>query len=140
MKREIKFRGKRTDNGDWVYGDLEYNRKNKSTRIHTYTPDGYYNRQYFVVNETVGQFTGLLDKHGTEIYEGDIIKFRHVVCEEDGIETWFSKVTFSDGVFCIEDDADYSVFYAQCASEQYGGIEVVGNIYDNPELLKGGEK
>ncbi|WP_290083926.1 YopX family protein, partial [Paramuribaculum intestinale] len=73
MNRTIKFRGKRLDNGEWVYGDLEYNRAKNIARIHTYDEDGEYLIQHSVDPATVGQFTGLLNKNGKEIYEGDIL-------------------------------------------------------------------
>lgn len=136
MKREIKFRGKRTDNGDWVYGDLEYNRKNKSTRIHTYTPDGYYDRQHFVVNDTVGQFTGLLDKHGTEIYEDDFLEIGSLM----GLITWHPR-----GYWCIhtamKDNVQHHDYNNLGEMLDYAMLKcydskVIGNIHGNPELLK----
>lgn len=125
MKRTIKFRAQRLDNGKWVYGDLEHNPGNKITRIHTYDSKGDYQGQHIVIPESVCQFTGLLDRNGKEIYEGDILlcKGKHLYHVD-----WIT-----DG-FMIRGKA-------------YGGVasikvfltnqrEVTGNIYDNPELLK----
>ncbi len=131
--RTIKFRGKNLD-GEWVYGFyVEEERQ---------TLNGF-EKKYFIVNDgydyvkpdTVGQFTGLHDKDGKEIYEGDIIEYTHEICIEDGPGTYVGVVGFCEGVFCLHEDSDATIAYAIYHSEEYGGICVIGNIHDNPELL-----
>lgn len=163
MKREIKFRGKRVSNGEWEYGFFvedselidEENWEN---------PDAWKNTYYILIDadewhevrpETVGQYTGFKDKHGREIYEGDILRFKSgeqggrlrdsigVVryrwgafvidssncfgastlflyhLNERGEIWWISPTPHADDLYCIAKD-----------------FEVIGNIHDNPELLK----
>ncbi len=113
--REIKFRGmKDNDKGEWVYGYLT---KTK----HDYLIGENQDFMYFVKPETVGQFTGLHDCKGNPIYEGDILE----ICGQ-GINL---PVKFRHGAFVA-------------MKEQYGikiceQDEVIGNIYDNPEFVKG---
>lgn len=114
MNRTIKFRGKRIDNGQWVYGDLvQCDHDILILPINT----GWTHHK--VIPETVGQFTGLLDKKGKEIYEGDIVVSKY---SNPG------EVVFSDGQFCV----NYNGYCALIPSDAY---ETIGNIHDNPELL-----
>ncbi|MCR5658907.1 MAG: YopX family protein [Bacteroidales bacterium] len=135
--RPIKFRGKNINNGEWMYGDLHI--LCDAPHIHTEASKyPFAGKRAFVVPDTVGQFTGLYDKNGKEIYEGDILGWKSVVCEEDGVEVFFGKVTFTEGVFCIDEDWESSVERVLCESEEYCIARVIGNIHDNPDLLKGG--
>lgn len=128
MKRVINFRGKRPNSGNWVYGSL------------LVWPDGdtyiteLESREFCLTMQnrdvdpaTVGQFTGLYDADGCEIYEGDIVKN-----ESAG---FFGVIKFKDSAFIIDIDKIKGPLFA-CL--QTGSLEVVGNIHDNPELLKGG--
>lgn len=126
--REIKFRGKRVDNGEWVYGSL-LDEDKIVCKVIDWNED-YFNTEYWwrVIPETVGQFTGLLDKNGKEIYEGDIVK-----------ERWNNYTP-------IYQNAIYMAYNVDKINDPYvstqfnviwrNGCEVIGNIHDNPELLE----
>ena len=122
--REIKFRGKRIDNGEWVKGDFAQVCYNEKSKIEYKDARG---RDYFpnVVPSTVGQYTGLKDKSGKEIFEGDIVKYHPEANQGIG------RVVFQGSGFYVIDDFD-------CILDEFAvkGIEVIGNIYDNPELLE----
>lgn len=137
MSRQIKFRGK-TSEGKWVYGDLKRVNDNRGGGKFYYiwvdTDDVEDEGKYVRIDrETVGQFTGLKDMNGMEIYEGDLVKAKGFIPETYRIE-------FIEGGFCltnpdIEDfPTDISTMYPSYGCQ----IEVIGSIHDNPELLKGG--
>lgn len=141
--REILFRGKRVDNGDWVIGYyIKANHHWHNQGIHkdwivvdTIQNGGWCNvrGKYAVIPETVGQYTGLTDKNGTKIFEGDIVKVEYIG-NARGIASQIAEVVFEKCKFtlaygwhkeivCLTDFANVS-------------FEVIGNIHDNPELLK----
>ena len=118
--REILFRGKRVDNGEWVVGSLstEYYQKHGVVIICPSEDEAYK-----VNPSTVGQYTGLTDKNGKKIFEGDII-FDPEIKENYIVE-------FDKGGFCAGD-----MFLQAYISFDEFSCEVIGNIYDNPELLE----
>ncbi len=142
--REILFRGKR-NNGDWVFGNLFIpDKKDAPTEICIGT--NVIRITYEVIPETVGQYTGLTDKNGKKIFEGDLAKPFDDDCDKMVVE-------FHDGSFvlCIYgylgylgenghiEDGNYGVFECEPLINYRGSIEIIGNIHDNPELLKGEE-
>lgn len=125
--REILFRGKRLDNGEWYYGsylflhissvDWTGAKRGKPEDVHYIVNDQDIN--YAVDPSTIGQYTGLNDKNGKMIFEGHILSLRtgrpHVVM-------------FKDGAFILKDSAIPISFANK--------FEIIGNVHDNPELLK----
>lgn len=131
--REIKFGGKREDNGEWVYGYYVKDPKGQS-RIYTQPFDGATSNTYFVVDpKTVGQYIGKKDDNDEEIYFGDFVRYDH----EDGPVTALVKWKESD-----EESMWLSGFYFEFISRgEHNGDEAVkferiGNIHSNPELWK----
>lgn len=133
--REILFRGKNYD-GEWIEG--YYVHQGKSHEIYYKDYQEFPSR--FVTPETVGQYTGLTDKNGKKIFEGDIIK---IVPDYDYSDDYsISKVYSYNGIFCVDYHGDDFDSTALGFLEDYlpdGDFEVIGNIYDNPELLEVGE-
>lgn len=124
MNREIKFRGKR-HNGSWVYGDLcTLANRFISIRENRYTYNGISHEEYEVDEDTIGQFTGLTDKNGREIYEGDIVQWDECVAD-------YTFVTQSSEVFYDNRSASFMPFGEWHSSD----FEIIGNVFDNPELL-----
>lgn len=129
--REIKFRGKRLDNGEWLYGSLVI-----------------LNGRYFIFDDanrhevdptTVGEFTGLKDKNGKEIYEGDVIRSPlsedktrpHRIFYHTGNAAFMGALIDRKELCYLRLDQDWIYKF---------GKEVIGNIHDNLEFLKGGEQ
>lgn len=126
--REISFRAK-TEQGEWLYGfyhnetSIESNASDrKVTRHHIYTQDF----DKFVIHETVGQFTGLKDRNGEKIFDGDILQ------EYSGEDRGYIRYDEDDGMYYLVVDNVLHDF-STCNSKWY---EIIGNIHDNPELLK----
>lgn len=138
--RTIRFRGKRIDNGKWIYGDLVHDCDGKPIiNIEGYSDRGTaIHYRYLVKPETVGQFTGLLDKNGKEIYEGDILESKDSTNIDEENRVVRNEVTFKDGAFGIIGEITSCLlsFFDYYITDEV----VIGNIYDNPELLGGGEK
>ena len=128
--RKILFRGKRADNSEWEYGDLWCNPYGKRV-VCIVSPinDQGTTGGNEVDPETVGQYTGVPDKNGTKIFEGDIVE---ILTENEEI----GVVEYDDGGFQIESDGFIVDFHTNINGTD---LEVIGNIHDNPELLEGGE-
>lgn len=136
--REILFRGKRADNEKWIYGllvkevDLD---GSDELCIQTWDRDseGVSSRVLSVVPSSVGQYTGLTDKNGTRIFEGDIV--------EDQASYLFGKVVYATSQDGYDGLAGFMVDDIEYGLQNYNGfwhqVEVIGNIHDTPELLKG---
>lgn len=158
MDREIKFRGRRVDNGEWVYGSYVF--------VNDDTPEGfrdyYYivdesGRQFSIDPKTVGQFTGLHDNNGVEIYEGDIVGIPYVNpmggCDDEW--SYKAKVFFNFGCFWIDYEDEHHpvpqliLDWVERSKGKYipnfgepniyknkTRLEVIGNIHQSPELLE----
>ena len=127
--KEYKFRGKTLEDfksndnviiprGTWIYGGIVYD----DTRVWI---DTVYYGQIAVDKETVGQYTGLHDKNGKEIYEGDIVKSFFVDTDEAGNEIYKYYIM----------EVKYDEILCSYKIDKFMNLEVIGNIYDNKELL-----
>lgn len=128
--REILFRGKRVYNGEWLAGDLLANKYERPNIC----PIGDVNC-YPVIPETVGQYTGIKDKNGEKIFEGDIVKYS-TTCE---IFTVAWHGSFAEFVISELQKPNKATRGSKNMYLVNRYCEVIGNIYDNPELLEGEE-
>lgn len=131
--RTIKFRGE-TRKREWVYGDLLHAENN--VQIVKWDECSH-----IVSGETIGQFTGLYDTNGEELYEGDIVKGKAIIDEGSfdylGVVKWYSQ---NDAIGWFVEDADGAAWELKQIRARrtvdYISGAVIGNIHDNPELLK----
>lgn len=118
--REILFRGKRVDNGEWVEGDYA---KSWLMPRYKFIEDEF--DKHIVQPETVGQFTGLIDKNGQKIFEGDLFMNGQSL----------RIIEFYNGNFtCIKPDRSEGILLSFIVNNPKN--TVIGNIHDNPELIK----
>ena len=145
IMREILFRGRRVDDGEWVegfYGQFHNRPTIKEPNIHQifvlFTEEKERENEghifsaiggvwHTIIPETIGQYTGSTDKNGKKIFEGDICQHRSYYSDNIVI----SVVTYTDGQFLAMADENSGFNLSD-------KLEIIGNIHDNPELLKGG--
>lgn len=142
--REIVFRGKDIDNKGWVYGALVQQQGHplgEKTLIISYSNYQHGDFSEAVIHEvdsaTVGQYTGLVDKNGNRIFEGDIIK--HIVTSDtrwEAIVKWDNDGARFLGL--IIGNEPRIMYVGMIDKNNKSVVAVIGNIYDNPELLKDG--
>ncbi len=135
--REIKFRAKHGK--EWVYGDLHL--LSKMPHIHT---DPFTKKSINI--ETIGQYTGLHDKNGKEIYEGDILRGNEYPFNCDGVDNYFAEIVWADnvcGFYRFTHKNPKSTVrgishgtWEQLDEDDIKSFEVIGNIHDEKELLK----
>lgn len=131
--REILFRGKLTGTGKWVVGCLDHNPVTKLSFIRI--PRHIYTDVEMVCPETVGQYTGLTDKNGTKIFEGDIVD-----CWSEGVNAKGTVQQRKDGLWIIYPAWQEKIMWGLCPDEYcHTTVEVIGNIHDNPELTGGAD-
>ena len=147
--REILFRGKRMDDGEWVEGYLVKAVGGECMILPVTTEHcggAEFSEGYHCDPTTVGQYTGLKDKNGKRIFEGDMIK-----PFDDEVDKMVVEFHHGQFLLCLygdrgymaeygwEEEGNYGCFEAEPLSSYGDDIEVIGNIHDNPEMLKGGE-
>ncbi len=145
---EYKFRGKRINSDKWVYGWYVEDVGRACIKTPP-TPDNKISWTHCVVPASVGMWTGLKDKKGVEIYEGDVLTFTNIEQSDSDlpISTYLDRgvIYFNDGCFRIDGDDNgqnqrqcvgWLIESAKHSDDFKNNVEVIGNTTDNPELLK----
>ncbi len=131
MNREILFRGKSRDSGKWLFGD--YMRYAGGAQIWTHDADGG-TWNAIVDPATVGQYTGLTDRSGKKVFEGDIVrtkKFGRIIGHANVNDFDVFKVQYEPCVFrLVNKNRGFNL-----VDNGFSKFEVAGNVHDNPELL-----
>lgn len=136
--REILFRGKCIDNGEWVEGAFSAWSCYLPFSPEVYKPsiikygEPYSGYWFDVYPESVGQYTGMIDKNGKKIFEGDIV--RHYNIDELPNEFEIGKIIFVEDECCFKRTCNNG--FSKCYISSDCIYEVIGNIYDNPELME----
>ena len=136
MSREIKYRAKRKDTGAFIYGwyvECPFGRWPVTPAIidSELARSGHY-EPVEIDAETLGQYTGLRDKNGKEIYEGDIVRQRRLSCKDGKIVDYL--VGFNHYMFTAK-DKEHEI--SLCSIVPCAELEVIGNVHENHELLEG---
>lgn len=133
--REILFRGKNKVDGEWSIGSLTHDTKYGNCFIEVCVHQGICEE---VIPETVGQYTGLTDKRGKKIFEGDIIKYRHHDINEKAVIRYGAPENrYTMYGWYLDDNQGNTAFRLSEYFIKDYNCQVIGNIYDNPEFLKG---
>ena len=140
--REILFRGQYLNGSNWGIGNLVYSEQGNPYIIpkEIVKQDGhhlkiYEDEPFWVDKETVGQYIGVIDDNGVKVFDGDIVKMSY------GGDKWVSRVSWFGGGFCVKvadffgHDYDY-MYVEDMMGLDIEHIKVIGNIYDNKNLLK----
>lgn len=150
MNREIKFRAKPLKGGyPWVYGNAVLQVKGKAYLLEDneaeVIPDFDRESSFYTVDglievdtKTIGQYTGLKDKKGKEIYEGDILEY--IGKRKDNMnKVYRRKSVFHEGMFALlsKELPAYSALNYHCMEDGRSAWRVIGNTYDNPEMMEG---
>lgn len=142
MSREIIFRGNRLDNNEWLYGDLMHDNQG-GCYIYPLDAENLYVENK-VDPDTVGQFTGMKDKHGKKVFEGDVV--RRMDSAFGHVDTGVVKYDCHLGAFILEYESygrtyqstfkkGFSDNDGKCTIEGTYFYEVIGNVHENPDLL-----
>lgn len=137
--RDILFSGKRTDNGEWVIGDSLIHSMYKKGDVCVGVVEGL--GIYSVIPETVSQYTGLNDKNGNKIFEGDVVKanYNEIFVVKYGRYDVMCCGCCYDSHDCVGFYLEDKTGYIEREENVWSDVKIIGNIHDNPELL-GGEQ